>query len=381
MGETTVAAGSSDGRRPRRSGDAKAAAGAVPGYLRPSVGSCHHVCKYGGAHPFEEREPRRPAQPMPRKQQQQPQPPATEIDQRTTPPAVALAKLRSASSRRRVGDLTKPEKPRKPAVAAAAFVVDDDTGKKDAGAVVWKDIVAYESSPQPPEKTTIAGGDVKKYVSVTKGKKSTKSSSHGKAKIITEQTDDIAANNKPADGSVKKKKLIKSVGSKLTGKPPPSPELQSGETATPPSDKNKKMIKNSRTKSASRSSTSFKVIRSKSSRTAAAPPPEEQDPAPAATRLRFFRRSDVGGSSSSGNGVQLRIRSLRRRGSIGGGSTMAGFVVPAVALRHQKTLEKKSRRLYNSVIEETAGKLVKARKSRVMALVGAFESLISKIGK
>jgi hypothetical protein len=57
-------------------------------------------------------------------------------------------------------------------------------------------------------------------------------------------------------------------------------------------------------------------------------------------------------------------------------------MVPEVTLRHQKTLEKKKgRRLYNNLIEETASKLAKSKKSRVKSLVGAFETLISKIGK
>uniref|UniRef100_A0A0E0FCD9 Calmodulin-binding domain-containing protein n=1 Tax=Oryza meridionalis TaxID=40149 RepID=A0A0E0FCD9_9ORYZ len=478
MEEIAGVAGSSEGRRrPRPGGEAKASA--VPAcYHRPSAGSCHHACKYGGAHAFEEREPRRPAaaQPRPHKQQQQQQP-ATVARDRTAP----LAKLRSASSRRRVGDLTKSGKSRKPAVAAAADDdVVDDTGKKgDAGVVVWKDIVAYESSPLPPEKTTIAGGGgaaKKKDASVTKGKKPIKSSPHGKSKIVAESTEDViaASNDKPDGSSSSKKKLIKSVGSKLTGKPPPSPELKAGEKATPPSHKNKKEMTTTRTNSlkhpkpkrnlveisqqishqnpsssssaaandikeekphnppcqeekksgmapppspprpshrraksmsitgsaksvrfpftrqASRTTaTAFKVIRSRSSRAAATSAPPEDAPAPAPTRLRFFRRGDAGGSSSGGgggSGFHLRMRSLRRRGSIGGTAAAAagggGFVVPAVVLRHQKTLEKKrSRRLYNSVIEETAGKLAIARKSKVKALVGAFESLISKIGK
>lgn len=459
MEEIAGGAGSSEGRRrPRHRGEAKASA--VPAcYHRPSAGSCHHACKYGGAHAFEERESRRPAAAQPRPRKTPPPPPLAA--------ATAMAKLRSASSRRRVGDLTKPVKAGKKAAATAV----DDTGKKgDAGVVVWKDIVAYESTPLPPEKTTIAagGGDArkKKDVSVTKGKKPIKSSPHGKSKIVAESTDDVI------DGSSSKKKLVKSVGSKLTGKSPPSPELKAGEKSTPPSShKSKKKMTTTRTNSlkppkpkrnlveisqqishqdpssssssaandikeekphnppcqeekksgmappqpshrrarsmsitgsaksvrfpftrqASRSTTTttttaFKVIRSRSSRAAAtAAPPED---APATTRLRFFRRGDAGGSSGGGgggSGFHLRMRSLRRRGSIGGTAAAGGgggFVVPAVALRHQKTLEKKrSRRLYNSVIEETAGKLAIARKSKVKALVGAFESLISKIGK
>ncbi|XP_019056745.1 PREDICTED: uncharacterized protein LOC104802964 [Tarenaya hassleriana] len=50
-----------------------------------------------------------------------------------------------------------------------------------------------------------------------------------------------------------------------------------------------------------------------------------------------------------------------------------------VALRHQEIQRKKdhSRVLFNNVIKETASKLVKTRKSKVKALVGAFETVIS----
>lgn len=51
---------------------------------------------------------------------------------------------------------------------------------------------------------------------------------------------------------------------------------------------------------------------------------------------------------------------------------------PRVVLKHQDTQKKKeSRVLFNNVIEETANKLVQTRKSKVKALVGAFESVIS----
>ncbi|KAK7273362.1 hypothetical protein RIF29_14411 [Crotalaria pallida] len=49
-----------------------------------------------------------------------------------------------------------------------------------------------------------------------------------------------------------------------------------------------------------------------------------------------------------------------------------------VFLRHLDVQRKKDgRRLFNTVIEETASKLVKSRKSKVKALVGAFETVIS----
>ncbi|CAH2079855.1 unnamed protein product [Thlaspi arvense] len=48
-----------------------------------------------------------------------------------------------------------------------------------------------------------------------------------------------------------------------------------------------------------------------------------------------------------------------------------------VVLRHQDVQEKDAQGLFNNVIEETASKLVEARKSKVKALVGAFETVIS----
>lgn len=49
-----------------------------------------------------------------------------------------------------------------------------------------------------------------------------------------------------------------------------------------------------------------------------------------------------------------------------------------VVLKHQDVEEKKDNQsLFNNVIEETASKLVRTRKSKVKALVGAFETLIS----
>ncbi|CAH8361151.1 unnamed protein product [Eruca vesicaria subsp. sativa] len=50
-----------------------------------------------------------------------------------------------------------------------------------------------------------------------------------------------------------------------------------------------------------------------------------------------------------------------------------------VVLKHQDTEEKRDSKalLFNNVIEETANKLVETRKSKVKALVGAFESVIS----
>nr|XP_018677169.1 PREDICTED: uncharacterized protein LOC108951960 isoform X2 [Musa acuminata subsp. malaccensis] len=49
----------------------------------------------------------------------------------------------------------------------------------------------------------------------------------------------------------------------------------------------------------------------------------------------------------------------------------------SIVLKHQDTQEKDVRGLFNNVIEETTNKLVETRKSKVKALIGAFEIVIS----
>lgn len=77
------------------------------------------------------------------------------------------------------------------------------------------------------------------------------------------------------------------------------------------------------------------------------------------TRGRVTRKTDTAASAASKNS----------------GASRAEVVV----LRHQdvKDRKKNEQGLFNNVIEETASKLVEARKSKVKALVGAFETVIS----
>lgn len=72
-------------------------------------------------------------------------------------------------------------------------------------------------------------------------------------------------------------------------------------------------------------------------------------------------------------------RNLRRREIIRSELSSAGKTnSEKVVLRHQNMAGKKEvRSLFNNVIEETASKLVVTRKSKVKALVGAFETVIS----
>ncbi|XP_038894083.1 uncharacterized protein LOC120082825 [Benincasa hispida] len=71
-------------------------------------------------------------------------------------------------------------------------------------------------------------------------------------------------------------------------------------------------------------------------------------------------------------------RSFRRKETIDGKLVSSRIKSERVVLRHQDSRGKKAiQNLFNNVIEETASKLAQTRKSKVKALVGAFETVIS----
>ncbi|KAM0881239.1 hypothetical protein ACQ4PT_033077 [Festuca glaucescens] len=95
-------------------------------------------------------------------------------------------------------------------------------------------------------------------------------------------------------------------------------------------------------------------------------------------RVRFRPAKTTDDSNISKDPTRGRI--ARKRGAVASvasrdsGTSRAEVVV----LRHQGANEKKSeQRSLNKVIKETASRLVEARKSKVKALVGAFETVIS----
>ena len=89
-----------------------------------------------------------------------------------------------------------------------------------------------------------------------------------------------------------------------------------------------------------------------------------------------FRQGTSAGDNQSGGGGPMR-RSYRRRSTNGDKKEPVSAPVKVV-LKHQEIEMKKDMQvLFNNVIEETASKLVETRKSKVKALVGAFETVIS----
>lgn len=118
---------------------------------------------------------------------------------------------------------------------------------------------------------------------------------------------------------------------------------------------------------------------------------EECDPVQKLT----FKRGKVVDIIQSENSAQRRLKFKRREIQLGDSNlndtSDAGKIIlgkaevndgtktesNAVVLKHQDVEGKNSGSLFNNVIEETVSKLVNSRKSKVKALVGAFETVIS----
>ncbi|KAJ6846621.1 uncharacterized protein M6B38_282440 [Iris pallida] len=94
-------------------------------------------------------------------------------------------------------------------------------------------------------------------------------------------------------------------------------------------------------------------------------------------RRLWFRIGKMAGENQNASSLGWR-RSFRKKDMGGTDSSHPNSEAQMVILKHQATLKKKdAQALFNHVIEETASKLVETRKSKVKALVGAFETVIS----
>lgn len=90
-------------------------------------------------------------------------------------------------------------------------------------------------------------------------------------------------------------------------------------------------------------------------------------------RLRFRRARVLAAQDSKGETRKALKKAGAKDDTIG-----AEVSSEKVVLKHQNVQDKKDAQgLFNNVIEETASKLVESRKSKVKALVGAFETVIS----
>uniref|UniRef100_A0ACD5Y6S8 Uncharacterized protein n=1 Tax=Avena sativa TaxID=4498 RepID=A0ACD5Y6S8_AVESA len=95
-------------------------------------------------------------------------------------------------------------------------------------------------------------------------------------------------------------------------------------------------------------------------------------------RVRFRPTKATDDINISKDPVRGRIARKSRAATSDASRDSGASRAEVVVLRHQDAKEKKSKqRSFNNVIKETASRLIEARKSKVKALVGAFETVIS----
>ncbi|XP_057521792.1 uncharacterized protein LOC130801875 [Amaranthus tricolor] len=92
-------------------------------------------------------------------------------------------------------------------------------------------------------------------------------------------------------------------------------------------------------------------------------------------RLRFRKGRSLGDGQTA-NG-ESRRKSYRKKGTDSNKKEEETGMVKVVLKHQEMEIKKEEKVLLNNVIEETAIKLVEKRKSKVKALVGAFETVIS----
>lgn len=105
----------------------------------------------------------------------------------------------------------------------------------------------------------------------------------------------------------------------------------------------------------------------------------DSDSGPRRLKFRKPRVAGVVGENPKSSSDGRKVSYRKRSGSDLTGSKSVDQKSAGVVLRHQDGNERKEGQisLFNNVIEETASKLVESRKSKVKALVGAFETVIS----
>ncbi|XP_022134206.1 uncharacterized protein LOC111006524 [Momordica charantia] len=92
-------------------------------------------------------------------------------------------------------------------------------------------------------------------------------------------------------------------------------------------------------------------------------------------RLKFRRGRQLGENQRAVDGFRKNFKKVKE---VDSDTNTIETAPETVVLRHQDVQGKKDAQgLFNNVIEETASKLVETRKSKVKALVGAFETVIS----
>lgn len=348
----------------------------VSRYLRDSIGSCHDFCKFGKTHSFDDINSNYPLQ---KKIQ-------------TTPPQGHFPSRMGISAERNEKSVipSKAKVPQKTTVSADKVALGSLRSKGNNGKTIW---IEKGTGPWNPNIWKNSGIGIGKQTgaSETGGTKIFSSpkqpASHarnfknlrGISYAKTRNKVRKPKSNQPIEEQVEEKTLYV-----IEMKTAPSSDSTLSKGSKILSEKNEMKIDTQMEKSKG----DYKVRPKKGGKTQM----ENTDYSPrklsfqrgkvvelqndnnGARKLRF-RKVRMGGDQNGKN--DMKRRSFRNTEAGEGGST-SSIETEKVVLRHRDFRGKKTDlNLFNNVIEETASKLVKTRKSKVKALVGAFETVIS----
>ncbi|PHT28665.1 hypothetical protein CQW23_31721 [Capsicum baccatum] len=240
----------------------------------------------------------------------------------------------------------------------------DARGKKDSVAYYRKQIIApkvsaekYLKTPNlssPPKSSSIKPLILRNTLRTPKVKASPKSSSHLQSRPLSNEED--------------KKKVVKPVDSALGKYTSSGKKLLHIAEAETVGKNQKKTLRKGKTGVSNDNNSSAVKLKFRRGKIA-----DLHQETSSPRRLTFRWGRHVGESQD----INTRKRIFKKKGVVGDKSNTIP-ISGKIVLRHQYVQEKKDvQGLLNNVIEETTSKLFETGKSKVKALVGAFETVIS----
>ncbi|PHT63966.1 hypothetical protein T459_32264, partial [Capsicum annuum] len=274
-----------------------------------------------------------------------------------TPKSVHSLKLDSSSDK-------MPETEKKMKSSSKILGGVDAGGKKYSVANYRKQIIAPKVSAEkylktptlssPPKYSYVKPLILRKTLHTPKVKASPKSSSHLQSRPLSNEED--------------KKEVVKSADSALGKYTSSSKKLLHIAEAETVGKNQKKTLRKGKTGCSNDNNSSAVKLKFRRGKIV-----DLQQETSSPRRLTFRWGRHVGESQDS----NIRKRIFKKKG-VDGDKSNTIPISGKIVLRHQDVQEKKDvQGLLNNVIEETTSKLVETRKSKVKALVGAFETVIS----
>ncbi|XP_078430265.1 uncharacterized protein LOC144702196 [Wolffia australiana] len=363
----------------------------IPHYLRASTGSCHDLCKYGGSKTNESEEmtttlPRRSINGPP-------------SEQKSTQLVPSKPRLSNSQKKRTPNELLSEKRLKNPGQNIKAIYSPPEIGKSHSRTIIRSRVPQPSTETKPWAKSKVVKSKISVEISTAMRKSGRQSNSEtARLKTSTEKpTTKLGSQirQKSTRSPITKEALSKSIA---LDKSTVGSRLKAASVQKPTTEDKGRIKRRLITPRLRVDHVSRKVGVTRStfldSHPEAAEPSDlgesrlsKSDGQSSLSSPRCSSLSDNEGecrdsnseSAVSEEGEEVHA-STRGGGRIRSSQARKGMVnvQETVVLRHQDVQDRKeSMGLFNDVIEERASKLSELRKSKVMALVGAFETVIS----